>query len=82
MPKPAIRTERTDCGTCEANGIEARLIRPRGLPPLDYWPHPSGTIAARHEASGAWTARRLEQGEAPIPPEKRYLIHQCQGGAQ
>ncbi|MCW2898843.1 MAG: hypothetical protein JWO67_1108 [Streptosporangiaceae bacterium] len=65
----------TDFRACKTCGV--RLIVPVSGPPLDYYPDPYGTVAARHLATGAWTARRLQQQEQPVPPEKRYAVHQC-----
>jgi len=73
MPRPAVRTDRTDCPRCRA-----RVILARGVPPLDWAPGRYGTIAAAHQASGAWTARRLGFGERPVAPEHRHAIHRCE----
>jgi hypothetical protein len=72
MPRPTIRTERTDCRTCRR-----RIILIRSFPPLDYARDPHGTFAVTHQASGAYTARWLGQGEAAIPPEHRHAKHEC-----
>jgi hypothetical protein len=71
VARPAVPTARTDClcGT--------RIIRAAGGLILDYEPSPFGTIAAFHQASGAWTTRVLGQGQEPVPPEKRYQLHNC-----
>ena len=69
MPSRAIPTDRTDC-VCGA-----RVIR-TGVGVLDWQPSPYGTIAAYH-GTGAWLARRLRQGEIPLPYEKRYAKHEC-----
>lgn len=72
MSKPGIVTDRTDCA------CGARVIR-TGRLVLGWDPSPFGTIAARHEASGAWLARRLSQGEQPVAGvEKRYAEHECE----
>jgi hypothetical protein len=73
----AIATDYRECGTCHA-----RLIVPASGPPLNYWPDPYGTVAARHLATGGWATRRLQQQEQPIPPEKRYSVHHCEGSDQ
>lgn len=74
MPKPGVVTDRTDC-TCGT-----RVIRTNGGLVLDWAPSDYGTIAARHEASGAWLARRLRPDEKPVVPEKRYAEHECGEG--
>ena len=71
---PAVRTDRTDC-QCGARVIKARVA---GWPmTFDWRPAPWGTWAVRHEATGAWRARRLGQQEGPLPPEKRHAVHEC-----
>ena len=71
-----VRTDRTDCPRCGG-----RVILARGLPPLDYTPDRYGTVAAAHQASGAWTGRRLPPGENPVAPEHRHRVHECAGEA-
>jgi mono/diheme cytochrome c family protein len=73
----ALATDFTECAACHT-----RTIVPASGPALNYWPDPYGTVAASHLASGAWSARRLQQQEQPIPPEKRYSIHRCEGSGQ
>ncbi len=74
MPS-AIRTDRLDCGNCNARVIRAR--GDRGPLVLDWKPAPWGTVAVFHQGSGAYTYRTLKQQEGPVPPEKRHAVHQC-----
>lgn len=73
MPRAAVRTDRTDCE------CGARVILAAGVPPLDWAPDPAGTVAAKHLATGAWTARPYLPGMVLAPLEKRHAIHQCGG---
>lgn len=46
------------------------------LIPVNATPDPDGILAIRHEASGAYLARVLRNGQEPDPAtEKRYTAH-------
>ena len=36
---------------------------------------PAGNVAARHEATGGWTARTSPPGEPLTAPDTRYMPH-------
>ena len=61
---------RTHC-VCRTKVIHTRL----GV--LNREPSPYGTYAAYRGGSGAWLARKLEQGQEPRSYEKRHALHEC-----
>ena len=80
MPS-TVRTDRTDCPRCARRGVTARVILARDAPPLDWERADDGPLpgpwAVFHEMSGAWTARRLRQGERLMPGWHRHAEHVC-----
>ena len=65
------------CPACGQRIIIAYTAVPGAPMRLDSTPNHLGSIAARHEADGTWTARRLRQGRRPPrPPEHVYALHE------
>lgn len=65
--------------TCAWGACGTRVILAKGVPALNAFPDPLGTVAAFQEASGVWQARFLAAGETTAAPEKRYALHECEG---
>jgi hypothetical protein len=67
--------------TCDHPGCGVRLILAKGVPALNAFPDPLGTVAARQTVSGAWVARFLARDEEPDASvtEHRYSVHECDG---
>ena len=64
-----------DCGHCGT-----RVILAKDVPPLNAYPDPVGTVAAFQDVRAVCHGRFLAAaGPEPMPPEKRYALHECEG---
>ena len=76
-------TDYAECHACHTRVVWAVTSDGKRLPPVNWGPDETGTVAIQHTAGGAWLGRVIGQGDTPpIFPEKRFRWHRetCQAG--
>ena len=64
---------------CGYAGCGVRVILAKGVPALNAFPDPAGTVAAFQDAHGVWHGRFIARDEKVTAPDKVYSLHECEG---